>query len=451
MLSSCCTTQLALWHEIVSKCHKAANPMNQHVDYIRKRFDELDAGGFTWSKESMLDIFLQLGQSENPHGSFSSVSDLSESRVFHGIEISSDQVQNVLEFPTLLPAPIDLWTEDILCKRGSHVRSLVLNLSENCSKAPGEFAYDHFYDNLIPESQTESELISPKNARELINRCPNLSGLDLYYHYEELDEDTGGTEVFLSNLIPLLSSLQQLTHLSFGSQTLISKEFPSKVVDNLPLLESLTVCISTSPDGDDSFGFNLSKLKYLSRLTLWFNGDIDETWCLYNWPRTITHLEMYNCDKLMPSAALRITHHIAPYVTNLMLRFYCKEDGTWEDDPSWNPHSPLSFPNLTHLALGSGNANLLDSFRDCISLGSLDWTYWTSEHCISLNKTLSDARWPRLKKLEINNVSEFKHKMVLITSSPTTATSELLKLNCCKHSRQAITGHVWGSGPGGER
>ncbi|EGG05798.1 uncharacterized protein MELLADRAFT_107264 [Melampsora larici-populina 98AG31] len=42
-----------------------------------------------------------------------------------------------LQFPTSLPAPIDLWTKDILLKQGSYVKSLSLFLSENCSESPG--------------------------------------------------------------------------------------------------------------------------------------------------------------------------------------------------------------------------------------------------------------------------------------------------------------------------
>ncbi|EGG11805.1 uncharacterized protein MELLADRAFT_102154 [Melampsora larici-populina 98AG31] len=224
MASSCCKAQLSLWHEIISKCNEKTTPEDQHVKFIQKRFDELDSKGFTWSKESILDIFLQLGLSESPDVTSSSVNDLPESRVGQENEISFDVltevIQNVelehksrpmglldlpievfhkvleqlncmagledgqnymkkhlakviitgpgdrkpyttylhqnspilnsiqafsltsreiynrcepwlwrkLSFPTALPAPIDLWTKDILLRRGSHTKFHLQNL-----------------------------------------------------------------------------------------------------------------------------------------------------------------------------------------------------------------------------------------------------------------------------------------------------------------------------------
>lgn len=74
-----------------------------------------------------------------------------------------------LEFPTSLPAPIDLWTEDILVRQGAHVQTLQVMLSKNCSSRPGEFAKEHpFYDNLSPDcARDEVECISPDNLREV--------------------------------------------------------------------------------------------------------------------------------------------------------------------------------------------------------------------------------------------------------------------------------------------
>jgi len=68
MIFSNHTAQLDLWREIVSQRNKETVPVTQYPDFIRKRFDELDSKGFIWSKESIFDIFLQLGQSGHPLG-----------------------------------------------------------------------------------------------------------------------------------------------------------------------------------------------------------------------------------------------------------------------------------------------------------------------------------------------------------------------------------------------
>lgn len=507
MPSSNRTSHLALWREIVCKHQEGTQPVNQDIDSIRKRFDQLDSEGFIWSKESIMEIFLQLGQSENTHGSFSSTHQIDESCVVHVNNYLSDEDQIVtqseeilhkphplglmdipievfgkileilnmmakfeagevtdqkskrkvmitgpgdrepyltylyqdppilntiqsfsltsraiyqrcqpllwhkLKFPTRLPAPIDLWTKDILFRQGRHVRSLSLTLSENCSVPPDEFVeLDPFYDNLTPDVERgyRVQWVSQKNVKDLINSCPNLSTLNLDYEFEQL-ENTGGLEIFLLELLPVLSSLKQLRQLSLvdGCDKSIMNQFPSKVIGSLPLLESLTLGgLTASRDqrtiGDDSFGFKCSKLESLSRLELWRIEDIGEDWCLYSWPRTITNLELHECGDLSISLASQIIHHIAPYLTELKLGFrYDRGEENRETDSRWDPQTRFSLPNLTDLELFTGNPNLLDSFEDCKTLKCLDWSYMTLEHCMTLSRNLFKVTWPQLKKLDV--------------------------------------------------
>ncbi|EGF98716.1 uncharacterized protein MELLADRAFT_113310 [Melampsora larici-populina 98AG31] len=497
--------QLGLGREIVSKCHADTQPANQHLDFIQRRLEELDSEGFIWSKDSMLSIFLQLGLSETPPSFFSSVNNIIESRVCQGLEVSSDEVKDMIQseellhtarplglmdlptevfdkiletldciatleardihaerskgmvsitgpgeqepyrtylhrnppilntiqtfsltsrkihhlcrpwlwrklrFPTSLPAPMDLWTEDILLRQGSYVQSLSITLSPNCSKPLDETVqHDSFYDNLIP-GDYKVEDVSPKNVRELINRCPNLSTLDIKYDYHEAPEDAGGTETFLLGLIPLLSSLKQLRHLAVQGRYKQKNmnAFPTDVVASLPLLESfdfagLAAYAGQPKLGDGSFGLNLSKLKFLSRLHLWFIDDIDANWCLYSWPRTITELTIHQCDNLLPSSANQIIHHIAPYLTKLRLEFGNKQgDDSWETDPSWSPQSCFSLPFLIDLALTTRNADLLYGFQDCKSLSCLEWNYRTSTQFRTLETIVSKNTWPQLRKLVV--------------------------------------------------
>ncbi|EGG00794.1 uncharacterized protein MELLADRAFT_111497 [Melampsora larici-populina 98AG31] len=504
MSSSSLTSYLALWREIICKPPEGTHPVNQHLDFIRNRFNELEAKGFIWSKESILDIFLQLAQPKSLHepGPFSSIDTVDKSRC------SSDEIEEVLQseeilhnahplglmdipieifgkiletldciakleakeltekkkkrkvvitgpgdrepyyrylyqdppilnsiqsfsltsreiykrcqlllwrklqFPTSLPAPIDQWTKDILFKQGQHVRYLSIGLSENCSVPPDEFVeIDPFYDNLTPYKDKYHHVawISQKNAKALINGCPNVSEVDIEYEYLAKPENVGGTEIFLLELVPILSNLKQLRHLKLkdGYQKTIMNEFPSKIIGSLPLLESLTMGGLTAPGnqrttGENSFGSNLSKLRYLSKLELWRIEDIDEDWCLYNWPKTITTLDLHECGDLSLSSAYKIIHHIAPYLTVLRLGFAYERGGEIKEiDSRWDPQTRFSLPNLTDLELCTGDANLLDSFEECNTLNSLHWCYMTSEHCRALSRTLFKATWPQLKKLDV--------------------------------------------------
>ncbi|EGF98699.1 uncharacterized protein MELLADRAFT_69086 [Melampsora larici-populina 98AG31] len=428
MPSSSRTAQLALWREIVLN-RESIKPVNQHLDFIRKRFDKLDSEGFIWSKESVLDIFLQLGLSESPHDSFSSASEVVGSRL-QGFKSLSGGRKEVIEIqksehtfrplglmdlpievfdnilknldgiakleaaeiykekrramPTVAMAtPIDLWTEDILLKHGTYVRSLSLTLSANCTK-PADCEND--------EDQY-MEPISPESVRALIKRCPNVSELGIKCDYEAGYRDTGGTETFLLELIPLLSSLKQLRHLTLDDGQKITVRngheyfklrivngLTSEIVASLPLLESFNCqAITASGDqqklGNSSFGFNLSQLKSLSHLTLWDIKDVDVTWCLFDWPRTITKLVIQECVNLSLSSAHRLINHITPCLTMLTLEFTPKYrddiaeiDYTWEVDPTWDPHSRFCLPSLTDLKFSTSNGDLVTSFQDCKSL-----------------------------------------------------------------------------------
>ncbi|EGG07747.1 uncharacterized protein MELLADRAFT_116215 [Melampsora larici-populina 98AG31] len=410
MPSSDRTAQLGIWRDIVASLHENTKPADDRLDSIRQCFNELDSEGFIWSKESIFGIFTELGLSKISHGRLSplnnsqghevssvKVKDITQiekskhkSRpvgladlpieVFYKIleqldfiavdevwkiykeklerrvmitgpvygnymtylhrnspilnstqsfSLTSRQIYSLcrpwlwrkLEFPSSLPAPIDLWTEDILVRQGAHVQTLKVMLSKNCSKPPGQFAKEEpFYDNLSP----------------------------LYY------------------------------------------------VDRLELYQSK----DQQKPGDGSFGFNLSQLKSLSKLTLWQIEDIDVNWCLYNWPRTITKLMILECGDLSLSSAHQIIHHIAPHLTKLDLKFSYKLDGdSWEIDPSWDTEKKFSLPFLTELSLSTRNAHLLESFQDCKYLRRLEWTYRTSKHCRSLNMMLFNNTWPQLKIL----------------------------------------------------
>lgn len=507
MPSSARTAQLGLWREIVLKRHDETQSVNRHLDFIRERFKELELQAFSWSKESMLSIFLQLGLSESTDSPFSSVNKIIESRILQGCELSANDVEEVirneelkhksrplglmdlpievfekilkkldcfarleansiqsekrkrrvqvsrqdetasfaysdhrslispytylkhrppilnsiqtfaltsreiyqlcrpwlwrrLQFPTSLPASIDLWTKDILIRQGSYVRSLTLTLSSNCSKSHGQWDYPPFYDNLTTGLQNASqiEFISPKNIRALMNRCPNLSTLDIKFDYYDDINDSGGTEDFLIGLIPLLSSLKHLRHFALedkNEEQMYMHKFSSKLISSLPLIESL-VWNGSTPHGDsrklgeDSFGSKLSKLKFLSRLHLVRFDDIGQDWCLYDWPKTLTDLSVSNYIFSSPSLAHQIIHHIAPNLTKLKIEF--EGDDAWEN---------FSLPLLTDLELSTDITNSLDSFRNCISIRSLHWSYFTPEHCRSLNRILIQSPWPHLSTLVV--------------------------------------------------
>ncbi|EGG01487.1 uncharacterized protein MELLADRAFT_67049 [Melampsora larici-populina 98AG31] len=366
MVSSRRSAQLGLWREIVSKRHEETQPVNRHLDFIRRRFKELELQGFTWSRDSILGVFLQLGLPERNHGSFSSVNSILKSRhpfapvfssnevikaiqteelrhksrprglmdlpieVFEKIletldytakleaegiydqkvhvanrrvmicrghrepyitylnhhspvlnsiqsfsltcrefyklcqpwlwRVSHLQINSLLkacflittiphlhfqklQFPTSLPAPIDLWTKDILLRQGSHVQSISLILSPSYSETPYA-VINTFSESLSVDLEYlhSSKSISPENVKDLINCCPNLSALKIVFPLNQFFEAKDTTVAFISEISPVFSSLKALRDLTFEdrNENLVTNEFPSQLISCLPLLESLT-------------------------------------------------------------------------------------------------------------------------------------------------------------------------------------------------------------------
>lgn len=206
----------------------------------------------------------------------------------------------------------------------------------------------------------------------------------------------------------MLSSLKFLQDLTFEdtNDNLVTNEFPSDLVRCLPLLKSLTwrgfTPWTIEQHCGSLFGFELSKLSFLSQLHLIGFDDIKENWCHYSWPRTITDLSICGCHNLLPSSAHTIIHHIAPYLTKLRLDFSNWEgDESWEINDNWNSSIQFSLPYLIELELLTRNVRFLESFQECESLGYLKWTYITLNHCRCLNRMVMNATWPQLRKLDV--------------------------------------------------
>lgn len=271
-----------------------------------------------------------------------------------------------LQFPTSLPAQMSQWTKHFLPRQGTHVQSLSVDFSPIRGRPPyAEYAdNDPYYDNhTLDFAYDKKEWISAKNVKLLIEQCPNLS--DLTIRCAGVDDDLGSTEAFLLDVVSMLSNLQKFRHLKViacGYQIKVMNQFAMKAVSSLPLLETL-MCGGVRTPGhqqkldDDSFGFNLSKLKYLSRLHLYQFEDMNDNWRLYNWPKTITHLTLRHCGALLPSSVCDIICHITPHITIVELDLAYKRF-----DDNWDPQSSLILPFLTDLKLSTGDASLLLNF-----------------------------------------------------------------------------------------
>lgn len=178
-------------------------------------------------------------------------------------------------------------------------------------------------------------------------------------------------EAFLLGLVPLLSNLGRLRHLTVCVRydMKIRNEFSRHLVSSHPFLESLTLFGFTAANGremgDGSLGFNLSKLKCLSLLHLDYVVNIDRGWCLHDWPSTITDLSISRCGVLTPSSAHHIIHHLAPCLRKLKLEFeFVSIDhrGIWDEswEERWKVESSSSLERRFCLPFPTGLTLLTD-------------------------------------------------------------------------------------------
>lgn len=357
-----------------------------------------------------------------------------------------------MRFPSALPAPIDLWTgpNGILSRHGHLVDSLSIKISDSWTESaedqiPSRFdnvdfgnSSDDLKKNLCSKFNNTHlcrEYLSPETVTKLLELCQNLETFKVIYPqgHHECYEEKIWTAVFRSVIVRLISKETQLQRLkigtSFGDVEGFCRGFrlPERehvrMVKKLPLLQSFSASNTSANTYNlkpvsmkNSLGWNLSQLQHLTRLHLDAVDSLDEKWCEYPWPMSLSDVSLTGCRKLGASEFHQLIHHIAPNVSRLRVDFndptsptYANEaldpEEVWSGldvDPNWTPQHRFKLPLLTTLTLFTSiRHELLTAFQDCIGLRELYYPRLRLKDWSALKDLLCDKTWPQLEVLKL--------------------------------------------------
>lgn len=254
-------------------------------------------------------------------------------------------VQTII-LPSPLPVPIDTWTEGILPRHGSLVRSVWLNLSKCCLLSPHHLAVQTLWDNTIPcfaYDGNESDLdnvtplianIGPIGLIQILTQCPNLHLLSLGLPDTAENMSSWEEVQALENLlVPLFRNLKSLRHLTLVQTSVHCERIACQILGQLPMLNTFQfigemdrsgtlpgfVMKASEPAGFTSLAQSLSQLRRLRVLDLGSMTFLDSQWSLHNAPDQLTHLSFDVSHGLGWRDAHRFIQRSASTLTSLTI------------------------------------------------------------------------------------------------------------------------------------
>ncbi|EGG05166.1 uncharacterized protein MELLADRAFT_64372 [Melampsora larici-populina 98AG31] len=318
-----------------------------------------------------------------------------------------------IQFPSTLPAPITLWTNNILLRHGHLVKSLEVQLEDD--QLVGDIhkilSKRSSYDNtgVIPKLQHGVGSYRPKygiglyNIEKLFKACPSLVSISVivpessHVHEEWISHITASLHVPFWR-VPQLQDLR-LTHCPNDS---ITSEYVVNILQRLPSLVSLELCgfeFRQRPAMEESFEWSLGQQKNLRKLRMEHLTYVDGTWTLFSsWPPQLENLQVIGCDRLSPRVLHGLLSGSAPSLTKLRLILHHFKD---------EPHVTVRFnlPALKELSiLHRGDLDLLMSFENCKSVEAFHYQcHADDEEWHSMKQYLSRCTWPKLSVLDFRS------------------------------------------------
>lgn len=322
-----------------------------------------------------------------------------------------------IKFPSAIPAPVSLWTEDLLLRHGHLVKLFEFELKDDCLIGTGFSPSEpkrNPRDNTVRVRSTESldwiekikygfssRGIGLVNVQDIIKACPFLETVSLDLACISPDEGWA-SRVALALQRPL-TSIPQLQCLKLGDRRMegLPGEFVIDLLDNLPSLVSLTLRhfnFSHKESIEESLGWNLGKHKTLRKLHLDRVTCDDGTWTLNSWPRRFETLEFDYTRGMSPHVLQRLLNGSAPLLTSLKLSL-----GDLSDEPRVDFCFDLPALKCLHLQ-HYGTNHLLPSFEKCKSIEViLYYLNMGPDEWDTVMHHLSRYTWPKLSILEVSN------------------------------------------------
>lgn len=316
-----------------------------------------------------------------------------------------------IRFPSALPAPMSLWTEDILLRHGHLVQSLEFKW-DSCRVSDTERGN---YDNIVPKDTSDSrglptdverrhrQGIGLMNVKKIFKTCPLLESVSIDVAFASSEHAEWGPcpTMGLAAAFCLVPQLQHLRLIDYSMEG-TPGEFVINLLQNLPSLVSLRLHgfhFRPKLAIEESLGWSLSRHQKLRRLSLSGLDCEDGTWTLKSWARQLETLELDSCSGLSPSVLHGILSGSAPFLTGL--KFLLEPS---PDEPRVTVRFDL--PALKKLYIfhrGDPGIHLLLSFEDCKSIEDLEYRCpEEDDEWNTMEHYLSRHTWPELSVLKLH-------------------------------------------------
>ncbi|EGG05705.1 uncharacterized protein MELLADRAFT_78042 [Melampsora larici-populina 98AG31] len=314
-----------------------------------------------------------------------------------------------ITFPTSVPAPMSLWTDDLLLKHAALVKSVEFELEDQIDRQGSHQLSESersLYDNtsLINDNEEDTRCgIGLLNIVKIFKVCSSIESVTVHLPMVGHDEWYSGLTVLLKSPFQLLPQLQHLRVLD-DEHRVLSGDFIIDIIKILPSLTSLEInsfIFVQKQSEEESLGWNVAQLQKLRKLTLWYITCEDHTWSLRSWPERLTSLKLQCCGEITLGMVHELISGNTPFLTQLHL-------GLDEDDMAYFTVQ-FDLPALESLHVDSqSRIDLLSSFENCKSIeflgynGDIDDNIWDS-----MKNQLSRRTWPKLLVLDVRNLSVY--------------------------------------------
>lgn len=313
-----------------------------------------------------------------------------------------------IRFPSTMPAPVSLWTEDILLRHGHLVKSLELRLEDlTCNQDEDLSRLERSHqDNTSGCAGTmfidvTRQGIGVLNIKKLFRACPALASVAIDIPDYSIEPDLFSS--ITSSLEHSFRLVPQLQHIKLSDTECdnLSGSFVIDILKQLPHLLSLELInfkFSPTVSTEKSLGWNLAQHRNLCKLRLEGVTCEDQTWSLNSWPQRLKTLELEECPGLKPGMVQKLLSGNAPFLTTLQINL---ADG--EDDPDASGQTDV--PALQRLILcDSISFKLLASFQGCKNIEMITYAdYLKSNQWDLVKYFLSTSTWPKLLSLHLSS------------------------------------------------
>ncbi|EGG09859.1 uncharacterized protein MELLADRAFT_60998 [Melampsora larici-populina 98AG31] len=306
-----------------------------------------------------------------------------------------------------LPAPMSIWTEDILLKHGNLVKSFRFKLEDldlivkDDDEVFLESQRSNFNNGKRISKDTRWDYpsgLGPMNVEKILRACPCIKSVEMIFpEHTYLSVLSYPLTSRFKGLFRLIPHLQHLKLRDLGCRG-SPNEFTIDLLKNLPSLVSLVLKdfrFSQKASTEESFGWNVAQHQNLLKLCLKRVTCKDQTWTLSSWPQPLATLELHYCKGLTPVMVHNLLSGSAPYLTRFEFKL---------EHPSSEPDvdSQTDLPALKELLLDCGSGFALASFKGCKHLEMIKYRCIMNNDLWNLvEHLLSTYTWPKLLVLNL--------------------------------------------------